>query len=86
LEDIYREIFSQVEGNIDRIKEDILQKYEHASKTFGDKGLPKDDLEYLRLFSWICELSFDVYLKKQIIEQIIDDLGETEPINIKKKK
>ncbi len=86
LEDIYREIFSQVEGNIDRIKEDILQKYEHASKTFEDKGLPKDDLEYLRLFSWICELSFDVYLKKQIIEQIIDDLGETEPINIKKKK
>jgi len=86
LEDIYREVFSQVEGSIDHIKEDILQKYEHAGKTFEGKGLQKDDLEYLRLFSWICELSFDVYLKKQIIEQIIDDLRETEPINIKKKK
>ena len=62
------------------------QKYLHAGKTFEDKGLQGDDLEYLRLFSWICELSFDVYLKKQIIEQIIDDLRETDPVNIKKKK
>ncbi len=86
LEDIYREIFSQVEGDMGRIREDITQKYQRAGKTFENKGLQGDDLEYLRLFSWICELSFDVYLKKQIIEQIIDDLRETEPVNVKKKK
>ncbi len=86
LEDIYKEVFSQVEKNIDRIKVDITQKYQHTSKTFEDKGLEEDDLEYLRLFTWICELSFDVYIKKQIIEQIIDDLRESEPVSMKKKK
>jgi len=84
LEDIYREIFSQEKEQLDRTKADIIQKYEHAGKTFEDKGLEGDDLEYLRLFAWICDLSFDVYLKKQIIEHTIDDLRETEPIKKKK--
>jgi len=41
-------------------------------------------LEYLRLFAWICDLSFDVYIKKQIIEHVIDDLREAEPVKKKK--
>lgn len=86
LEDIYREVFSLMKDEIVRIREDIENKRQRADKTFEGKGLPEDELEYLRLFSWICELSFDVYLKKQIIEQIIDELRETEPVNIKKKK
>lgn len=84
LEDIYKEVFSLEAEEMDRIKKDIFQKYEHAGKAFEEKGLEEDDLEYLRLFAWICELSFDVYLKKQIIEQIIDDLRENEPIKKKK--
>ena len=35
--------------------------------------------EYLRLFSFICELSFDVYLKMRLIEKIADQLREDEP-------
>lgn len=84
LEEIYREIFSQEEEALDSIKMDILQKYEHAGKTFEDEGLEGDDLEYLRLFAWICDLSFDVYIKKQIIEHVIDDLREAEPAKKKK--
>lgn len=86
LEDIYMEVFSQVEGEIERTREDVIKKYEHASKAFEDKGVEGENLEYLRLFSWICELSFDVYLKKQVIEQIIDDLREREHTSLKKKK
>ena len=67
LEDIYKEIFSQEAESLDSVKTDIIQKYEHAGKTFEDKGLEGEDLEYLRLFAWICDLSFDVYIKKQII-------------------
>ena len=69
---------------MEHIKADIIHKYENAEKTFADKELEEDDLEYLRLFSWICELAFDVYLKKQIIEQIIDELREKEPLKKKK--
>lgn len=84
LEEIYKEIFSLEAEEMDRVKKDIVQKYERVGKTFDDRGLEEDDVEYLRLFAWICGLSFDVYLKKQIIEHIIDDLREEEPIKKKK--
>ncbi len=84
LEDIYREIYSMEAEELDRIKADIIEKYEHAGKAFEENGPEEEDLEYLRLFAWICELSFDVYLKKQIIEQIIDELRDHEPVKKKK--
>nr|WP_288830032.1 DUF1836 domain-containing protein [uncultured Clostridium sp.] len=84
LEEVYKEIFSQEEADLERIKSDILEKYQHSCKTYEDREIEGEDLEYLRLFSWICELSFDVYVKKQVIEQLIDDLRE-EP-SLKKKK
>ncbi len=84
LEEIYREIFSWTKDGMDRIQKDIVRKYQDTSKAFADKGLEGEDLEYLRLFAWICELSFDVYLKKQVVEQIIDDLRAAEPIKKKK--
>lgn len=84
LEDIYKEIFALESEEMEHLKGDIFQKYHHAQNTFEDKDLDDDDREYLRLFAWICELSFDVYLKKQIIEKVIDDLQEEYP-NRKKK-
>ena len=34
---------------------------------------------YLKLFSFICELSFDVYMKMQMIEQLTDQLRAERP-------
>ncbi|WP_143321712.1 DUF1836 domain-containing protein [Clostridium sp. HBUAS56010] len=84
MEEIYKEIFAQEESELSRIKADITEKYEHAQKAFEDQNLDPEDLEHLRLFSWICGLSFDVYVKKQVIEQLIDGLKETEPGKKKK--
>lgn len=84
LEDIYKEVFSMEQEELKRLKEDISAKYQHAGQTFRQPELEEEDREYLRLFSFVCELSFDVYLKKQIIEQIIDELRENE--SGKKKK
>lgn len=84
LEEIYREIFSQEKISLDGIKTDLLQKYDHAGNTFADKDLEGEDLEYLRLFALICDLLFDVYIKEQIVERIIDDLREAEPAKKKK--
>ena len=36
---------------------------------------PEEDREFLQLFSFICLLSFDVYLKKQMIEHMVDELA-----------
>ncbi|RKD29328.1 DUF1836 domain-containing protein [Lacrimispora algidixylanolytica] len=84
LEDIYKEIFSREESDLDRIQADIMDKFEKSKTAFTDKNLDPEDLEYLQLFSWISGLSFDVYLKKQVIEKLIDDLYETGPGKKKK--
>ena len=46
----------------------------------------EQDREFLQLFSFICTLSFDVYVKKQIIEKLIDSLPEKFPNYYEKKK
>ena len=84
LEAVYQEVFSLEAEEIDSLKDDIIRKYERSGETFASEGTDEDDREYLRLFALVCELSFDVYMKKQIIERIIDDMRETSPSKKKK--
>lgn len=77
LEDLYTEIFSLEEEQRKRLKEDVMAKFEAARKTFTDADYK--DQEYLQLFSFICELAFDVYLKKQMIELLADQLRQENP-------
>lgn len=72
LTDIYQEVFSLEDDQMERLKEDVRVKYEASRATF--KEASGDDREYLQLFAFISELSFDVYLKKQMIEMMIDQL------------
>ena len=74
LEDIYSEIFSLRDEQKSRLLEDVHQKFAAAEQTFS--SAPEDERESLRLFCFISELAFDVYLKKQIIENLIDQLRE----------
>lgn len=53
---------------------------------FQEPGSTKTDQEYLQLFSFICALGFDVYLKKQIMEFLIDQIREEFPAQTSKKK
>ena len=57
-----------------------------AQRAFSDMELSDEDREYLRLFAFVCELSFDVYLKKQMIEKLTDQLREERPPKKGKKK
>lgn len=84
LEEIYREIFALEAKEMEHLKEDVKSKYERAGKTFADDALEDGDREYLQLFALICELSFDVYLKKQMVEQMIDELRESNTSSKKK--
>lgn len=69
---IYQEIFSMEEEEMDVLKKDVTHKFSKAQKVFSDA--PEDSREYLQLFAFISELAFDVYLKKQMIEQMLDQL------------
>ena len=84
LSDIYEEVFSREAIQMDRLKEDIRAKFEDSCLTFTNTD--SEDQEYLQLFAFISELSFDVYLKKHMIEMLIDQLREESIPDSKTKK
>lgn len=73
LEQVYEEVFSMEKAQIEVMKQDVLDKFRKAENTFGEA--PKEDQEFLQKFSFICLLSFDVYIKKLIIEKMIDEFA-----------
>lgn len=72
MEALYNEVFSLEKTQVDKLKEDILEKYNTSQSTFQE--LPQAEQEFLQTFSFICLLSFDVYIKKQLIEKLVDQL------------
>lgn len=77
VEDIYKEVFSMEACQMEVLKNDISQKFEQAQETFKDikkEAINEDSLERLRLFSFACELGFDIYLKQLLLENICDRL------------
>ena len=72
IESIYEEVFGKEGAQIEALKKDVMDKYECAMETFEEA--PQEDKEFLKLFSFICLLSFDVYMKKMLIEKLIDGM------------
>ena len=73
LEEIYKGIFDMETVVSQDLGKDVLKKFDRSKKVFENVEGEKEK-EFLSIFSFISMLSFDVYLKKQMIEQIIDDL------------
>lgn len=69
---IYEEVCKMEKRRIDALKDSIRDMYADSETMYDDA--PEEDKEYLKLFAFICNLSFDVYVKKQIIEKLIDEL------------
>lgn len=72
--DVYNEVFSLENDESQKILKDLGKKYTIANNTFED--FPEEDKDFLHAFSFICMLSYDVYIKKMIIEHTIDQLTE----------
>lgn len=70
IQSVYDEVFQIGYGQIEALKKHVENEYNIAMDTFGDA--PEDSRDFLKLFSFICFLSFDVYMKKQLIEKLID--------------
>lgn len=73
LESLYQEVFGMEKEEVELLKEDVRRNYLKAQQTFQEA--PQEDQEFLRKFSFICLLSFDVYVKKLMIEKMVDDLA-----------
>ena len=88
LTDVYDEVFSLEQDQMDRLVKEVVRSYQIADTTFSD--VPEDDRAFLNQFAFIGMLAFDVYIKKQIIEKMIDQIREDtkkeEPSKKDKKK
>ena len=71
---------------IPEFEKEIIRSYNTSKKSFVE--VPEDDRDSLQLFAFICNLSFDIYVKKQIVEKLLDnfpDLLHSEKKNSNKK-
>lgn len=75
IKNIYQEVFSLEKEQIDLLKQDVIEKFNLAQKTFADA---EEDQDFLHIFAFICLLSFDVYVKKMMIEKLIDSMPKGE--------
>ena len=68
--ELYEELVAQGNGQSKALIKDVIAKYNAMQNAFSDA--PEEDQEFLRNFGFICMLSFDVYIKKMMIETLID--------------
>ena len=72
LEYIYSEIYNMEKAQIASLSKDVVERTQVAKEAFLDVE-NEEDKDFLQLFSLGGLLSFDVYMKKNIIESLIDD-------------
>lgn len=81
--DIYTEVFTMEHDQMINLMRDVKQKFRTAEKAFANVE-DEQEKEDLQLFAFICELAFDVYLKKRMIERLCDELRKEHPPTKKK--
>ena len=83
-DEFYDSILDIGEERIELLKKDIQDKFEASNKSFtefeGEEG------DYMRLFLLISLLSYDVFIKKMLIEQLIDEVRHSEEEDSNSKK
>ncbi|MBQ4523000.1 MAG: DUF1836 domain-containing protein [Lachnospiraceae bacterium] len=70
LEHIYQTIFNLEREHTKVLKTSIEETYQKSLNTFSG-----ENKEYLEQLSFISLLSYDIYLKKQIVEKLIDEMS-----------
>lgn len=72
LKEIYKEVIKYQPEVVEMVQKDLKEKAVLVQDAFeGEK-----DEEYLKTFFLLCLLGFDVYLKKTLIEAVIDDIAD----------
>ena len=72
-----QKFFSMEHTQMENLKADVQEKFRVASETFPEAE--ESERDALQLFAFICELAFDVYLKKQMIERLTDEIRSENP-------
>ncbi len=74
LDKIYREIYNYERSHMVEVAKIISRTQRDSQNLFADVE-DEEEQKYLQLFSLVCMLSFDVFAKKHVIENVIDQLN-----------
>lgn len=84
MEGIYTEIFSNYREESYRMMKDIAHKLNVSSHFHTElEGAQKENVQK---FSYLCLLAFDIYMKKQLMESIVDDIAAQAEAQASKKE
>ncbi len=79
LEDIYKDINDIAVEQVPSLQKFVDREFDAAEKRAEEaagKGATAEDREFLKLFLFICSLAFDAYVKRLMIEKLIDLMPE----------
>ena len=72
LDKIYEEIYKIEKAQSASVAKDIVRKAERAEETFSEIE-DEEQRKYLRKYAYACLLSYDIYMKRQMLERLIDE-------------
>lgn len=73
---IYETAYELQTEELEPVIEDLKKKYQRSLKTFDDDSLSEEEKKRMQLFSFITLLSYDVYVKKLLIEKMLDNITD----------
>lgn len=78
MSDVYTEVFKYVSDTVARFPGEVSRILDETDSAFMEA--PEEDREMLRRFNVICQLSADIYLRKLLIEKLLDETpGNPDP-------
>ncbi|MCR5254504.1 MAG: DUF1836 domain-containing protein [Acetatifactor sp.] len=83
LEKLYTEAVNAEKDEIEALKKDITSKYKLSEQMFNDAA--KQDAAFLQKFAFILLLAIDVYVKKLLIQKMVDEVAKDETLFADKK-
>jgi len=75
-DEFYDEILNIGEERMCLLRKDIEDKYRASEESFSE--MEGEEGEYLRMFLLVSLLSYDVFIKKMLIEQLVDEIRKKE--------
>lgn len=81
LEDIYSILYNLIKHQYINTENSVMKAYELSEKNFK-----KDGDEYIKNLSFVSLLGYDIYMKKRLMESIIDKMNKEKDISEEKSK
>lgn len=79
LEEIYSRLMHSFDEQATATSENILDTYRISTELFSDLESTQDVKTYMEDFSFMCHLANEIYVRKQLLERLIDQRIQESP-------